>query len=450
MIHKFSFDGVQIVLDVHSGSVHVVDQLVWDILGDYQLLAKEEIKQRYSDKYGPAEIEQALEEIKSLVDQGLLFSTDPYQEGYQPRRDGVVKALCLHAAHDCNLRCKYCFAGEGKFGGPTGLLSEEIGRRAIDFLIQQSAQRKHIEIDFFGGEPLLNFKVIKKLVSYGQERAKKAGKELKLTLTTNGVLLNEEVQQFLIENQMAAVLSLDGRPEVHDSMRPFPGNSGSYEQVVKAFQTYVQKQPPGGYYIRGTFTRHNLDFSQDVLHMAQLGFRDISVEPVVAGNDTDYAFKEEDVSVIMAEYERLTRELLARLNAGQPLNFFHFNIDLEGGPCLPKRLAGCGAGYEYLAVTPEGDLYPCHQFVGKPEFLLGNVQDGVQGQEIIESFRQAHIYNKEDCVNCWAKFYCSGGCHANAHAFNKDLLKPYQLGCQLAKKRFECAIYLKVKQAGLA
>lgn len=450
MIHKFEFDGVQIVLDVHSGSVHVVDQLVWDILGDYQLFSKEEIKQRFSDRYTPSEIEQGLEEIKSLVEEGLLFSTDPHQEGYQPRRDGVVKALCLHAAHDCNLRCKYCFAGEGKFGGPTGLLSEETGRAAIDFLIQQSANRKHIEIDFFGGEPLLNFKVIKKLVSYGRERAKEAGKELKFTLTTNGVLLNEEVQQFLIENQMAAVLSLDGRPEVHDNMRPFSGARGSYDKVAKAFQEYVQQQPSGGYYIRGTFTRHNLDFSQDVLHMAQLGFRDISVEPVVAGNDTDYAFKEEDLPVLMAEYERLTRKLLSRLNEGQPLNFFHFNIDLNGGPCLPKRLAGCGAGYEYLAVTPEGDLYPCHQFVGKPEFLLGNVKDGVQGQEIIEGFRQAHIYNKEDCISCWAKFYCSGGCHANAHAFNKDLLKPYQLGCQLAKKRFECAIYLKVKQAGLA
>ncbi|MEG6522743.1 thioether cross-link-forming SCIFF peptide maturase [Desulfotomaculum sp. 1211_IL3151] len=450
MIHKFEFDGVQIVLDVHSGSVHVVDQLVWDTLGDYQLLSEEEIKQRFSDRYTLGEIEQALGEIKSLVEEGLLFSTDPHQEGYQPRRDGVVKALCLHAAHDCNLRCKYCFAGEGKFGGPTGLLSEETGRAAIDFLIQQSANRKHIEIDFFGGEPLLNFKVIKKLVSYGRERAKEAGKELKFTLTTNGVLLNEEVQQFLIENKMAAVLSLDGRPEVHDSMRPFSGDRGSYEKVAKAFQEYVQKQPPGGYYIRGTFTRHNLDFSQDVLHMAELGFKDVSVEPVVAGNDTDYAFKEEDIPVLMAEYERLTRELLPRLNAGEPLNFFHFNIDLNGGPCLPKRLSGCGAGYEYLAVTPEGDLYPCHQFVGKPEFLLGNVKDGVQGQEIIEGFRQAHIYNKEDCINCWVKFYCSGGCHANAHAFNHDLLKPYQLGCQLAKKRFECAIYLKVKQAGLA
>ncbi|GAB6179212.1 thioether cross-link-forming SCIFF peptide maturase [Desulfotomaculum defluvii] len=450
MIHRYEFDGVKIVLDVHSGSVHVVDELVWDILGDYQLLTREELEQKLADKYSPSEIKQALEEVKSLVDEGFLFSTDPHQEGYQPRRDKVVKALCLHAAHDCNLRCKYCFAGEGKFGGPTGLLSEDIGRAAIDFLIQQSANRKHIEIDFFGGEPLLNFKVIKKLVPYGRERAKEAGKELKYTVTTNGVLLNQEVQQFLIENQMAAVLSLDGRPEVQNRMRPAPSGRGSYDKVVNAFKDYVQLQPPAGYYIRGTFTRHNLDFSQDVSHMAELGFKDVSVEPVVADYDADYAFKEEDIPVIMEEYENLTRQLLARINAGEPLNFFHFNIDLNGGPCLPKRLSGCGAGYEYLAVTPEGDLYPCHQFVGKPEFLLGNVKDGIHGQEIIEEFRQAHIYNKKECIDCWAKFYCSGGCHANAHAFNNDMLKPYQLGCLLAKKRFECAIYLKVKQSGLA
>ncbi|ABO51798.1 Radical SAM domain protein [Desulforamulus reducens MI-1] len=450
MIHKFKFDGVRIVLDVHSGSVHVVDEVVWDILEEYQKHPKEEIQQRFADKYSPDEIEQALEEIKSLVDEGFLFTTDPHQEGYRPKRDGVVKALCLHAAHDCNLRCKYCFAGEGKFGGPSGLLSAETGRAAIDFLIQHSGNRKHVEIDFFGGEPLLNFKVIKELVPYGRERAKEAGKEIKYTLTTNGVLLNKEVQQFLIDNQMAAVLSLDGRPEVHDQMRPAPGGRGSYTRVVSAFQEYVQQEPPAGYVIRGTFTRHNLDFSRDVLHMAEQGFKDISVEPVVAGSDTDYAFKPEDVPMLMEEYDKLTRELLVRMEAGEPLNFFHFNIDLNGGPCLPKRLSGCGAGYEYLAVTPEGELYPCHQFVGKPEFLVGNVKDGVQKQEIIEEFRQAHIYNKEECVNCWAKFYCSGGCHANAHTFNNDMLKPYQLGCQLAKKRFECAIYLKVKQAGLA
>lgn len=450
MIHKFKFDGTHIVVDVHSGAVHVVDELVWDMLASYQDQNPAAIVQGMAGKYSPEQVEQALAEIKNLVEEGLLFSTDPHQEGYQPGRDGVVKALCLHAAHDCNLRCQYCFAGQGQFGGPSGLLSPEVGRAAIDFLIEKSGKRKNIEIDFFGGEPLLNFKVIKELVPYGNERAERAGKKLKFTLTTNGVLLSQEVQQFLLDNNMAAVLSLDGRPAVHDAMRPTPRGKGSYEQVVKAFREYVAQQPPAGYYIRGTFTRHNLDFSQDVMHMAELGFKDVSVEPVVAGNDTDYAFKPEDLPILMEQYEKLTRLLWQRREAGQPINFFHFNIDLSGGPCLPKRLSGCGAGYEYLAVTPEGDLYPCHQFVGNSDFLLGTVKDGIHNQELIENFRQAHIYNKPECVGCWAKFYCSGGCHANAWSFNKDLLRPYNLGCQLARKRFECAIYLQVKQAGLA
>ncbi|AQS57731.1 thioether cross-link-forming SCIFF peptide maturase [Desulforamulus ferrireducens] len=450
MIHKFKFDDTRMVVDVHSGAVHVVDELVWDILDSYQAKTPAEIVQGLSGKYPPEQVEQALTEINQLVEEGLLFTSDPHQAGYQPRREGVIKALCLHAAHDCNLRCKYCFAGQGQFGGPSGLLSLEVGKAAIDFLIEQSGNRKNIEIDFFGGEPLLNFKVIKELVPYGHARAEQAGKKFKFTLTTNGVLLNKEIQQFLLDNNMAAVLSLDGRPAVHDAMRPTPRGNGSYEQVVKAFQEYVEQQPPAGYYIRGTFTRHNLDFSQDVMHMAELGFKDISVEPVVAGKDTDYAFQQEDLPILMEEYEKLTRELWQRQEAGEPINFFHFNIDLNGGPCLPKRLSGCGAGYEYLAVTPEGDLYPCHQFVGNADFCLGTVKDGIHNQELIEKFRQAHIYNKPECVGCWAKFYCSGGCHANAWAFNKDLLRPYTLGCQLARKRFECAIYLQVKQAGLA
>ncbi|GAB6159102.1 thioether cross-link-forming SCIFF peptide maturase [Desulfotomaculum varum] len=450
MIHKFMFDGVRIVVDVHSGAVHVVDELVWDLLDVYQTAPAEEIMAALSLRYDRPEIEQALAEITALQQEGLLFTTDPHQDDYRPRTDTVVKALCLHAAHDCNLRCKYCFAGQGQFGGPGGLMSAQIGRAAIDFLIEQSGPRKHIEIDFFGGEPLLNFQVIKELVPYGREKARQAGKEIKYTLTTNGVLLNREVQQFLLENQMAAVLSLDGRPAVHDAMRPAPSGRGSYDLVLPAIQAYVQQEPAAGYYIRGTFTRHNLDFSQDVMHLAELGFRDISVEPVVGGSETDYAFRPEDLPLLLEEYEKLTRLLLARREAGQPINFFHFNIDLSGGPCLPKRLSGCGAGYEYLAVTPEGDLFPCHQFVGRPEFWLGHVASGIQKPDIIEQFRQAHIYNKPRCRSCWAKFYCSGGCHANAQAFNNDLREPYEIGCRLAQKRFECAIYLQVKQAGLA
>lgn len=450
MLHKFIFDDVRIVLDVHSGAVHVVDELVWEILDRWPTAVKEEIRRSLSAKYRAEEIEQALSEIEGLIAESLLFTADPFRDGYQPRKDSVVKALCLHAAHDCNLRCKYCFAGQGQFGGPGGLLSPEVGRAAIDFLIEQSGSRKNIEIDFFGGEPLLNFNVLTELVAYGRDKAKGKGKELKFTLTTNGVLLTQEVQQFLLENNMAAVLSLDGRPEIHNAMRPTPSGKGSYDRVVRAFRDYVQQQPPAGYYIRGTYTRHNLDFCQDVLHMADLGFKHISVEPVVAGRETDYAFQEEEVPFLMEEYTRLTRELWARRQAGEYTNFFHFNVDLKGGPCLPKRLSGCGAGYEYLAVTPEGDLYPCHQFVGKPQFLLGNVNEGVKKRETIDNFRHAHIYNKEECMECWAKFYCSGGCHANAMAFNGDLLKPYLLGCRLTRKRFECAIYLQVKQAGLA
>lgn len=449
MLHKYIFDGVRVVLDVNSGTVHVVDQLVWDILDAYPA-SEEKIIDILSLNYSQEDITQALSEVENLVADSLLFSPDAYADNYQPNPSGVVKALCLHAAHDCNLRCKYCFAGQGNFGGPSGLLTEEVGRAAIDFLIGNSGNRKNIEIDFFGGEPLLNFKVIKKLAAYGKTVAAQAGKQIKFTLTTNGVLLNAEVQQFLLENNMPAVLSLDGRPEVHDAMRPTPAQRGSYATVVKRFKEYVGKKPGAGYYIRGTFTRHNLDFSQDVMHMLGLGFSDISVEPVVAGSETDYAFREEDLPTLLEEYNRLTREILARREAGEPINFFHFNIDLNGGPCLPKRLSGCGAGYEYLAVTPEGDLYPCHQFVGKEEFLLGNVTQGIKKREIIDKFLNAHIYNKEDCKKCWAKFYCSGGCHANALSFTNDLLKPYNLGCQMARKRFECAIYLQVKQAGLA
>lgn len=448
MLHKFIFDNVRIVLDVHSGSVHVVDELAWDILDIYQPGQMEDVSMLIN-KYSQEELAAALTEIRSLIAENLLYSRDIYEDNYTPADSGVVKALCLHAAHDCNLRCKYCFAGQGHFGGTSGLLPLEVGQAAIDFLISKSGNRKNVEIDFFGGEPLLNIRVIKELVPYGHKKAREAGKEIKFTMTTNGVLLNHEIQKFLLDNQMAAVLSLDGRPEVHDAMRPTPSGRGSYPQVLKAFQEYVKKESKGGYYIRGTYTRHNLDFSRDVLHMIELGFQDISVEPVVAGSETDYAFREEDLPILMEEYTRLTRELLARREAGNPVNFFHFNIDLKGGPCLPKRLSGCGAGYEYLAVTPEGDLYPCHQFVGKPEYLLGNVAEGIRNQEIINKFRQAHIYNKAECIQCWAKFYCSGGCHANAVAFNGDLLKPYELGCQLAKKRFECAIYLQVKQAGL-
>lgn len=445
MLHKFEFDGTKIVMDVHSGTVHMVDELVWDLLEDYGQMAEEEIIEKYRGRYNSKDVLESLDEIKELEREGLLFSPDPYQGGYNPPDRGVIKSLCLHLAHSCNLRCRYCFAGQGRFGGVDELMPAETGRAAIDFLIARSAGRKHLEIDFFGGEPLLNFTVLKELVDYGRQRGNDAGKEFKFTLTTNALLLNEEVTQYLNDHSISVVLSLDGRREVHDAMRPTPGGTGSYDVVLSRIKRFVDSRDGSNYYIRGTYTRHNRDFCADVLHLADLGFEHVSVEPVVAPEEADYSIREEDLPLLLSQYERLTRELLQRGQAGNPVDFFHFNIDLDGGPCLPKRLSGCGAGHEYMAVAPNGDLYPCHQFVGRSDYLIGNVADGNTSPELVAAFREAHIYNKDGCVGCWAKFYCSGGCHANAEALNGSIFKPHYQGCVLARKRLECAIYLKVK-----
>jgi len=446
VLHKFEFDGTKLVLDVHSGALHQVDEITWDLLNDFENYTKEVIIEKYSGKYSKQDVEEVLGELDQLKEQGLLFSADPLDGSYEPK-EGVVKALCLHIAHDCNLRCRYCFAGQGPFGGDRSLMSLETGIAALDFLLEQSVGRKHVEVDFFGGEPLMNFSVVKQLVDYGRQKAKVLDKEIKFTLTTNGVLLDAEVQQYLVDNKISVVLSLDGRECVHDKMRPTVANNGSYNKVFKNIKAMVEKNPPGGYYVRGTFTRHNLDFSKDVLHMIDQGFVDISVEPVVAGPEDDYALREENLPIIKEEYANLTRQILSMHRENKPVNFFHFNIDLDGGPCLAKRLSGCGAGHEYMAVTPDGYLYPCHQFVGRPEYKVGHVSDRQLNKEISKKFRRAHIYNKPECTKCWAKYYCSGGCHANADSFNQDLLKPYQLGCDLAKIRLECALYLKAKLA---
>lgn len=443
MLHKFSIDGTNLVLDVHSGALHQVDDLTWDVLDDYTQLNRDEIIAKYQH-CNQQEVEEVLAEIEQLTKEGLLFSADPLAGEYTPK-EGLVKALCLHIAHDCNLRCRYCFAGQGPFGGDRSLMNVETGKQAIDFLLRQSAGRKHVEVDFFGGEPLMNFGVVKELVQYGREKADGLGKVIKFTLTTNGMLLDEQVQQYLVDNNISVVLSLDGRPAVHDQMRPTCGDKGSYDKVFKNIKAMVEKNPPGGYYVRGTYTRHNLDFSQDVLHMIDQGFVDISVEPVIAGPDDEYALREQDLPQLRQEYQKLTRAILDLYAQRKEVNFFHFNIDLDGGPCLAKRLSGCGAGHEYLAVTPDGALYPCHQFVGRPEFQVGHVSDGALNKDICHTFRDAHVYNKESCTGCWAKYHCSGGCHANAQSFNNDLLKPHQLGCELAKMRLECALYLKAK-----
>lgn len=450
MLHKFIFDGVRIVLDVHSGAVHVVDELTWELLDRYEQTGRAALEQDLAGQFDAAEIKAAINEIDGLVQAGLLFSPDPYQGHYEPRAEPVIKAMCLHVAHDCNLSCKYCFAGQGHFGGDSGIMSLEVGRRAIDLLLKNSGTRRHIEVDFFGGEPLLNMPLVKDLVPYGRNRAAELGKQIKFTLTTNALLLDREIQDYLYDHNISVVLSLDGRPEIHDTMRTTINGKGSYQIVMPHIQEYVRRNSPGGYYVRGTFTRHNLDFSRDVMHMAELGFKEVSVEPVVAEPEAEYALQEEDLPVIFNEYEKLTRQFLEMYRQGREINFFHFNIDLLGGPCLPKRLSGCGAGQEYVAVTPTGELYPCHQFVGRTEYCLGDVVRGVVNPELVNRFRQAHVYNKEGCADCWAKFYCSGGCHANAEAFNGDILKPFRQGCVLAQKRFECAIYLQVKKAGLS
>ncbi|HEX3032468.1 MAG TPA: thioether cross-link-forming SCIFF peptide maturase [Bacillota bacterium] len=457
MIHKFVLDGAHIVVDVNSGTVHVTDKIGWqllDLVGDSEALAEHEtcpghIQTALAEAYHSSEVEEAWQELRQLVLEGRLFTPDtPFSELHRAS-EPVVKSLCLHIAHDCNLRCRYCFAGTGQFGGDRELMSEETGRAALDFILESSGARKNCEVDFFGGEPLMNFGVVQRLVEYGRVRAAEKGKVIKFTLTTNGVLLDEKVAQWLNEQEIAVVLSLDGRPEVNDRMRPFVSGQGCYDRIVPRLQSFVESRQNQNYYVRGTFTAHNLDFSQDVQHLADLGFQQISVEPVVAPETEDYALKLADVPMLEAEYEQLTRKYLEYQQQGRPFNFFHFNLDLSGGPCIAKRIAGCGAGHEYMAVSPKGELFPCHQFVGRPEFSLGNVFERNLKVATMEQFRHAHIYNKPTCGGCWAKFFCSGGCHANAYAANGSLLEPQEIGCRLEKKRLECAIYLQVKQAGL-
>ncbi|MFZ7102909.1 MAG: thioether cross-link-forming SCIFF peptide maturase [Peptococcaceae bacterium] len=448
-IHKFSFDETKILLDVGSGSVHVIDAVTWDYLDRLNLAQGnwEEALKSLAGKYRETQLTEVMGELKELITGGLLFTPDIDKGAYQPDKNQVVKALCLHIAHDCNLRCLYCFAGTGAFGGDRSLMSPEVGKKALDFLFAASQNRRHIEVDFFGGEPLLNFGVVKELVHYGQEKARQENKILKLTLTTNGVLLTEAVQRFLDEHEISAVLSLDGRQKVNDKMRPFPDGTGSYHIIKDKFLTFVNNRKHQEYYVRGTFTKHNPDFAEDVRHLAELGFKEISVEPVVGDPALDYTFTKEDIPYLKDQYETLTRYYLHYSEKGAGFNFFHFNVDLGQGPCLPKRLSGCGAGHEYLAVSPQGDLYPCHQFVGRKEFKLGTVFAGIKNKQIPEVFQNSHVLHKEACMSCWARYYCSGGCHANNLAWGESLLKPYTLGCELQKKRLECAIYLQVRKA---
>ncbi|MCJ0223525.1 thioether cross-link-forming SCIFF peptide maturase [Clostridioides difficile] len=449
MIHKFSMNGYNIVLDVNGGAVHVLDDVAYDLLDFYKEKSKEEILDILKSKYQEEKINEAYEEILNLEKEGLLYTEDTYQ--YHPsfvHREPVVKALCLNVAHDCNLKCKYCFAAQGDFGGEKELMSFEVGKAAIDYLIANSGSRKNLEIDFFGGEPLMNFEVVKQLVDYGRSVEKDYNKNIRFTITTNGVLLNDEIIDYINENMHNVVLSLDGRKEVNDNMRPTLNDKGSYDITLPRFKKLVEKRAKDKYYyIRGTFTRDNLDFSKDVMHFADLGFKLTSVEPVVGDESNPYALREEDLPKIFEEYEKFAVEYADRQLQGDGFKFFHFMIDLNQGPCVIKRITGCGAGNEYLSVTPNGDIYPCHQFVGNEEFKMANIFDEeiVLPENLKNMFREAHVYTKEECKQCWNKFYCSGGCHANAINFNNDISKPYELGCEMQRKRTECSIMIQAK-----
>lgn len=462
MIHQYKNNGYDIVLDVNSGSVHVVDDMCYDVIEELNKLNVEEhpevlenaatvagLQEALKEKYPVEEIGEVYEDIKELAKAGQLFTKDIYEQyiGAVKQRKTVVKALCLHIAHDCNLACKYCFAEEGEYHGRRALMSFEVGKKALDFLIANSGNRRNLEVDFFGGEPLMNWQVVKDLVAYGREQEKIHDKNFRFTITTNGVLLNDEIQEFVNKEMDNVVLSLDGRQEVNDHMRPFRNGKGSYDLIVPKFQKLAESRNQQKYYVRGTFTRENLDFSKDVLHFADLGFEQISVEPVV-GEDTDfYSIQKEHLPQIFEEYDILAKELIKREKEGRGVNFFHFMIDLDGGPCISKRLSGCGSGTEYLAVTPWGDLYPCHQFVGDEDFLMGNVDDGITRPEIAEEFRGCSVYSKDKCKNCFAKFYCSGGCMANAYKFHGSIHNTYDVGCEMERKRVECAIMMKAALA---
>ncbi len=463
MIHQYVSNGYNIVLDVNSGCVHVVDEMTYRAVpfveealaqnaqGIEELTAyvTERLDICAGETAEASTLREVIEEILELKEAGMLYTEDIYERyiGEFKNRETVVKALCLHIAHDCNLACKYCFAEEGEYHGRKALMSFEVGKKALDFLVASSGNRVNLEVDFFGGEPLLNWQVVKDLVAYGRSLEEPHHKKFRFTLTTNGVLLNDEILEFANKEMANIVLSIDGRQKIHDLMRPHRGGQGSYDEVVPKYKKVAESRKQMNYYVRGTFTRNNLDFAEDVKHLADEGFEQISVEPVVAADTEEYALREEDLPVILSEYDKLALEYIRRKKEGKGFNFFHFMIDLEGGPCVAKRLSGCGSGTEYLAVTPWGDLYPCHQFVGQEQFLMGNVDTGIVRTDIRDTFKTCNVYAKEKCRDCFAKFYCSGGCAANAYNFSGSINGAYDLGCELQRKRVECAIMIKAALA---
>ena len=456
MIHTYKLGGLNIVLDIFSGSVHVVDEVAYDIIEMYEKMPREEIKARILEKYASREdvsaqdIDDCFSDIEELKSEGKLFTEDTFEgmaDTLKKKTSGVVKALCLHVAHTCNLNCSYCFASQGKYSGERAIMSLEVGKRALDFLIENSEGRRNLEVDFFGGEPLMNWDMIKELVAYARERERECNKNFRFTLTTNGVLVDDDVIEFSNREMSNVVLSLDGRREVHDRFRVDYNGVGSFDKIVPKFQRFVELRGGKNYYMRGTFTHRNPDFLEDIKTMLDLGFTELSMEPVVCAPNDPSALTEEDKAVVFEQYEKLAELMLKRRREGRPFTFYHYMIDLKGGPCIYKRVSGCGSGTEYMAVTPWGDLYPCHQFVGDESFKLGDIYNGVTNKAVQDDFMACNVYTRPECADCWAKLYCSGGCAANAYHATGSVRGVYKYGCELFRKRMECAIMLEAAKA---
>lgn len=450
MIHQYKLLGYNIVLDICSGSIHAVDELAYDIISMFEQNDTAAIVAALSGKYegvSDGEIAECCGQIAELKAQGQLFTEDTFEPmagALKAKTSGVIKALCLHIAHTCNLNCSYCFASQGKYHGERALMSYEVGKRALDFLIENSGSRRNLEVDFFGGEPLMNFDVVKRLVEYARSIEKEKGKNFRFTLTTNGVLVDDDVIDFADREMSNVVLSLDGRKEVHDRYRVDYAGNGSWDKIVPKFQRFVEARGGKNYYMRGTFTHANPDFLEDIKTMLDLGFSELSMEPVVAADDDPAALTEADKPIVMKQYEQLAELMLERDKEGKPFTFYHYMIDLKGGPCIYKRISGCGSGTEYMAVTPWGDLYPCHQFVGDEKFKLGDIWHGVDNTAVQDEFASCNVYAREECRDCWAKLYCSGGCAANAYHSTGSVKGIYKYGCDLFRKRMECAIAVAV------
>jgi uncharacterized protein len=446
MIHKYKLNGFNIVLDVNSGGVHIVDELTYDLLDNveppFEEKCPEKVIEKLSRSYSREDIESCYDEIVELYNDKILFSDDDYEKYAKYSVASPVKAMCLNIAHDCQLRCKYCFASTGDFGKGRKLMSYETGKHAIDFLLENSGDRPNLELDFFGGEPLMNFKVVKQIVEYARSREAEYGKKFRFTITTNGLLLDDEKIDFINKEMSNVVLSIDGRKEVNDYFRVLPNGQGCYDMILPKYKKLVEGRGDKEYYVRGTFTNKNLDFSNDVFALYDAGFDQISVEPVVGDSD-EYALTEKDLPAVFKEYEILSKKIIDNEKTGKKFNFFHFMLDLDQGPCAIKRLRGCGCGNDYIAITPDGDIYPCHQFVGIDEYKMGNIDEGTFNQDMKKEFASAHVYSKPDCKKCWAKFYCSGGCNANNYQYMGDIHTAHKISCQLEKKRLECAIMMK-------